>query len=92
VEVVPATISTPDEIKVKQIFINIFLHLRTQRLGDTHLDSHSFRDYLEGIGKTQFEGSKYDLFQHNCNNFSNEVSVTNAFTNDTFFHYSKLLE
>lgn len=48
--------------------------LKTQRLGDTHLDSRSFRDYLEGIGKTQFEGSKYDLFQHNCNNFSNEVA------------------
>jgi len=49
--------------------------LKTQRLGSTQLDMQSFRDYLEGIGKTQFAGNKYDLFTHNCNNFSHEVAL-----------------
>ena len=48
--------------------------LKTQRLGITHLDLSSFRDYLEGIGRRQFAGSSYDLFRHNCNNFSDEVA------------------
>ena len=51
---------------------------RTQRLGSTQLDMQSFRDYLEGIGKTQFAGNKYDLFTHNCNNFSHEVSCAST--------------
>ena len=52
--------------------------VRTQRLGSTQLDMQSFRDYLEGIGKTQFAGNKYDLFTHNCNNFSHEVSCAST--------------
>ena len=65
------------------------LHLRTQRLGHTQLDLNSFQDYLGGIEKTQFAGSKYDLFHHNCNNFSHEVSALIAFNNDKFIHYRK---
>ena len=48
--------------------------MKTQRLGFTHLDLPSFRDYLDGIGRAQFAGNTYDLFRHNCNNFSHEVA------------------
>ena len=48
--------------------------LKIEQLGETDLDSDSFRDYLHGLRQQQFSGDRYDLFNHNCNNFSNVVA------------------
>jgi len=48
--------------------------LKVEQLGETDLDLDSFRDYLHGLGQQQFRGERYDLFNHNCNNFSNVVA------------------
>ena len=48
--------------------------LKIEHLGQTDLDLDSYRDYLYGLGQEQFRGDRYDLFQHNCNNFSNVVA------------------
>ncbi len=48
--------------------------LKVEQLGETDLDLDSFRDYLHGLGQQQFRGDRYDLFNHNCNNFSNVVA------------------
>jgi len=42
-------------------------------MGDTAIPPEVFYDYLKQLGQTQFSGDKYKLFEHNCNNFSNEV-------------------
>ena len=48
--------------------------LRVEHLGETNLDLAAFRDYLYGLGQDMFRGDRYDLFRHNCNNFSNVVA------------------
>lgn len=48
--------------------------LKKEYLGETDLDLESFRDYLHGLGQDMFRGHRYDLFKHNCNNFSNTVA------------------
>ena len=48
--------------------------LKIEHLGQTDLDLDSYRDYLYGLGQDQFRGDRYDLFKHNCNNFSNVVA------------------
>jgi len=48
--------------------------LKKEPLGHTQIDLATFSDYINGLSQDQFVGSKYDLFKHNCNNFSNVVS------------------
>ncbi len=43
--------------------------------GETGLDSAAFLDYLRGLKEGRFRGDRYSLLDHNCNNFSNEVST-----------------
>jgi len=48
--------------------------LRTENLGTTAIDAATFNDYVHALSTDQFAGHKYDLFKHNCNNFSNTVA------------------
>jgi len=43
-------------------------------LGETDIPESVFQDYLSNQGRDRFRGDKYDLFHHNCNNFSNETA------------------
>ena len=43
-------------------------------LGETDIPESVFQDYLRTQGGNRFSGDKYDLFHHNCNNFSNETA------------------
>ncbi|KAI1718123.1 PPPDE putative peptidase domain-containing protein [Ditylenchus destructor] len=44
-------------------------------LGETHIPEDLFKDYLAELQRDTFAGSKYHLFNHNCNNFSNEAAM-----------------
>ncbi|XP_031571361.1 uncharacterized protein LOC116305562 [Actinia tenebrosa] len=44
-------------------------------LGDTHIPEDVFMEYLRGLGADAFRADKYHLFEHNCNKFSNEVTM-----------------
>ncbi|KAK3734549.1 hypothetical protein QZH41_010396 [Actinostola sp. cb2023] len=44
-------------------------------LGDTQIPEAIFTDFLKGLGAGSFRSDKYHLFDHNCNNFSNELTV-----------------
>ena len=48
--------------------------MRIEHLGETSLSLDAFMDYLHGLGQDLFRGARYDLFKHNCNNFSNHVA------------------
>jgi len=48
--------------------------LKTESLGRTAIDPQTFNDYIAALSRDTFAGHKYDLFKHNCNNFSNVVS------------------
>jgi len=48
--------------------------LRTESMGVTSIDPATFSDYVKGLGQDMYAGHTYDLFKHNCNNFSNHVS------------------
>ncbi|XP_072030052.1 uncharacterized protein [Amphiura filiformis] len=43
-------------------------------LGNTEVTYSLFLDYLGGLGAEDYSGDKYNLFDHNCNSFSNEVA------------------
>nr|XP_006002013.1 PREDICTED: desumoylating isopeptidase 1 [Latimeria chalumnae] len=43
-------------------------------LGDTEVTEDIFMDYLSSLGESAFRGEAYNLFEHNCNTFSNEVA------------------
>ncbi|XP_069683479.1 uncharacterized protein [Periplaneta americana] len=43
-------------------------------LGETFIPYQVFLEYVLGLGETTFSPGAYDLFKHNCNNFTNEVS------------------
>lgn len=43
-------------------------------LGMTEIPFDIFIDYLDELGKSSFGPEKYNLFHHNCNNFSSEVA------------------
>jgi len=43
-------------------------------LGETFIPYQVFLEYVLGLGETTFSPNSYDLFKHNCNNFTNEVS------------------
>ncbi|XP_050391314.1 uncharacterized protein LOC126810353 isoform X1 [Patella vulgata] len=43
-------------------------------LGETQIPKETFLDYLNELSKSVFSANKYNLFEHNCNNFSDEVA------------------
>ncbi|XP_033100206.1 uncharacterized protein LOC117103706 [Anneissia japonica] len=43
-------------------------------LGETYLDYPLFYEYMSNLREEMFCGEKYNLFEHNCNTFSNEVA------------------
>ncbi|XP_077972765.1 desumoylating isopeptidase 1-like [Styela clava] len=43
-------------------------------LGSTEVPSEMFYEYLSQLGSDTFKPQKYELFHHNCNNFSSEVA------------------
>lgn len=43
-------------------------------LGATEVPSEMFIEYLSELGSDAFKPEKYELFEHNCNNFTAEVS------------------
>ena len=48
--------------------------LKIEELGETEISQEVFQDYLRSQGSERFSGDKYDLFHHNCNNFSHETA------------------
>jgi hypothetical protein len=44
------------------------------KLGSTHLPIETILDYLESL-KQVYTPESYDLFAHNCNNFSHDFSM-----------------
>ncbi|PIK56029.1 hypothetical protein BSL78_07054, partial [Apostichopus japonicus] len=47
---------------------------KTIRLGETQVTYAILLEYLHELGEEKYTGEKYNLFQHNCNTFSNEVA------------------
>ncbi|XP_036256554.1 desumoylating isopeptidase 1 [Molothrus ater] len=43
-------------------------------LGNTEVTEEIFLEYLSSLGESAFRGESYNLFEHNCNTFSNEVA------------------
>ena len=43
-------------------------------LGTTQIPRELFDEFLTEMGQSRFQGSRYRLLEHNCNNFSCEVS------------------
>lgn len=43
-------------------------------VGNTEVTEEIFLEYLSSLGESQFRGEAYNLFEHNCNTFSNEVA------------------
>ncbi|XP_053325077.1 desumoylating isopeptidase 1 [Spea bombifrons] len=43
-------------------------------LGNTEVTEEIFLEYLSSLGESGFSGVAYNLFDHNCNTFSNEVA------------------
>nr|CAB3237438.1 desumoylating isopeptidase 1-like [Phallusia mammillata] len=43
-------------------------------VGETEIPQEMFYEYLTELGQDTFLPNKYSLFEHNCNNFSAEVS------------------
>ncbi|XP_045478242.1 uncharacterized protein LOC123683323 isoform X2 [Harmonia axyridis] len=48
--------------------------LRVEVLGYTEVPYQVFSEYLDSLSESTFAGSKYSLFTHNCNNFTEEVA------------------
>ena len=48
--------------------------LQVEELGETQITEDVFQDYLRTQGGDRFRGDRYDLFRHNCNNFSHETA------------------
>lgn len=44
-----------------------------ENLGKTEIPFSIFQEYLFALGESSFQMTSYDLFNHNCNTFSNEV-------------------
>lgn len=44
-------------------------------LGRTELPHDVFLEYIRDLGKSTYKGSTYNLFRHNCNNFSQDVAM-----------------
>ncbi|XP_014782370.1 uncharacterized protein LOC106877851 [Octopus bimaculoides] len=45
-----------------------------KNLGTTSISCDVFTDFLYGLSNDQFKPERYNLFDHNCNTFSNEVA------------------
>ncbi|XP_056653416.1 desumoylating isopeptidase 1 isoform X2 [Monodelphis domestica] len=43
-------------------------------VGSTEVTEEIFLEYLSSLGESLFRGEAYNLFEHNCNTFSNEVA------------------
>lgn len=43
-------------------------------LGSTEVSADIFMEYLNTLEESKFGRGKYNLFEHNCNSFSNEVA------------------
>ncbi|XP_047465832.1 desumoylating isopeptidase 1b [Mugil cephalus] len=43
-------------------------------LGATEVPEEIFMEYLTSLASSTYRGDKYNLFEHNCNSFSNEVA------------------
>ncbi|XP_047024764.1 uncharacterized protein LOC124633545 isoform X3 [Helicoverpa zea] len=48
--------------------------LRVEHLGDTFVPYAVFGDYIQGLATTTYSPSAYNLLEHNCNHFSEEVA------------------
>ena len=48
--------------------------MEQKSLGNTNIDMATLTDYLRTIGQSDFHGNRYDLFTHNCNNFSSTLT------------------
>lgn len=48
--------------------------LKTLDLGNTFIPKQTFLDYITELNESTFKASTYELFHHNCNNFSNELA------------------
>lgn len=48
--------------------------LEKKSLGNTSIDMESLTAYIRQIGQSEYHGSRYDLFKHNCNNFSSSLT------------------
>jgi len=48
--------------------------LKIEDLGETQITEDLFQDYLRTQSQDRFRGDRYDLFRHNCNNFSHETA------------------
>ncbi|XP_066137871.1 uncharacterized protein [Euwallacea fornicatus] len=46
----------------------------TKYLGETQVPYSVFIDYIAGLAHSTFSAKSYDLFEHNCNNFSEEIA------------------
>ncbi|XP_046830885.1 uncharacterized protein LOC124429528 isoform X2 [Vespa crabro] len=53
-------------------------HLRDpqkiEKIGETYLPYSVFLEYINGLGTSTFAPGTYNLFRHNCNTFTEEVS------------------
>ncbi|XP_050581052.1 uncharacterized protein LOC126917802 isoform X1 [Bombus affinis] len=47
---------------------------KVERIGETYLPYSVFFEYINGLGVSTFAPGTYNLFKHNCNSFTNEVS------------------
>ncbi|KAK3867583.1 hypothetical protein Pcinc_026964, partial [Petrolisthes cinctipes] len=47
---------------------------RVEELGESQVPYQLFLEYIFGLGEATYKPGAYDLFKHNCNNFSDEVS------------------
>uniref|UniRef100_V5GPH0 Desumoylating isopeptidase n=1 Tax=Anoplophora glabripennis TaxID=217634 RepID=V5GPH0_ANOGL len=48
--------------------------LKAQVLGETQVPYSVFIDYVNGLSESTYAGSTYNLFKHNCNNFSQDIA------------------
>jgi len=48
--------------------------LQVEDLGETEITENLFQDYLRTQSQDRFLGDRYNLLQHNCNNFSHETA------------------
>ncbi|XP_075974000.1 uncharacterized protein LOC142975160 isoform X2 [Anticarsia gemmatalis] len=48
--------------------------LRVERLGETFVPMQVFVEYIQGLGTTTYTPAAYNLLEHNCNHFSEELA------------------
>nr|XP_050844502.1 uncharacterized protein LOC127061535 isoform X2 [Vespula vulgaris]XP_050844503.1 uncharacterized protein LOC127061535 isoform X2 [Vespula vulgaris] len=47
---------------------------KVEKIGETYLPYSVFLEYINGLGTSTFAPGTYNLFKHNCNTFTEEVS------------------